>query len=406
VTLFIVIWSIVVTSASILLIRIFGRTGLSFILSYFIVFLIAPVSSFLLYRNFTYDLTVPVIVVALFSLVAGVMFTARFISRAEFCPKEASVSINLTVILFLSIILVLVLYGNFKIYQLIFSLYQVANLNDLNIAFSDPNLPSLGIYGRLSRLAIPAGLICFAAMVTTDSRHSKKYLGVFCLLFTASLIGVRRSIFIYQIIFYAITYLSTIRNVKQLFKSLLPLALVSFMIVSVFGYVQVNTNKSKQDSAVLSGLSDGLVYFSGNITYAECISRDIVGLQKGNSLPIYFIVTNRGKVGFDGVKKSFCEIYPGQLFNTSPAYFDFYNDFGYVGEVVFMLVMAFIATLFILGRISLLGLGSIFVSALLLMFRENIIGQLDILYSIVIYPILLSIIIRLSKGRKMRVSTV
>ncbi|ULH14257.1 oligosaccharide repeat unit polymerase (plasmid) [Deinococcus sp. KNUC1210] len=396
-------WSAMVVILASLMLTLYKRDGLVLTISYVVIFLVAPLSSIIAFPNFNYNTILPILVAAHTFFFFGLFFGFALKVKARPAYWEAMIIYNKRLLYFIVTLLFIVILGNLGVYSIIFSHYSIKSLNDLNIAFSDPNIPSLGIYGRMARLAIPAGLLCFTAASYSKIPHAKRILYIFCFLFTLTLIGVRRSILIYQLFFYIMAYLSISRSIWGTFKSIIPISFAALLIIFIFGYVQVSTNKTTSDSPLISGIRDGSLYFSGNLAYTECISQRGESLEKGNAIPIIYTAINRLGNSKDNVTKSFCNISEDVKFNTSPAYFDFFNDYGYIGVAIFMFLISFITTLCIVRAIPMAGLGAIFVTTVLFLFRENLVGQLDIILSILVYPFILFVFVRYNKEEQVGV---
>lgn len=377
--------------------KLIGRSSLALIFGMLILFVASPLTSYLIYDGFNYDSTFTLMIVFFATFAAAGMLVMLSFKINPSKSMEASFSLNWQAIHFLTIALVLSLFGTFMMYRLVFSVFSISNLNDLNIAFSSNLLPSLGIYGRLNRLAIPLGLLCLVLSRNTRDKKMRSILLIYCAIFTSMLIGVRRSTIIVQISLYVTFYLLTVNDIRSMIKSLLITCAAVFSSAWFFGLIQIATNKSAYENPIFSGLIDGLKYFSGNIAYAECISVGKYPYPSGNSLPFFYQLLNIREAG--EIYKPFCNIAVGELFNTSPVYFDLYNDGGWVMLIIFSISVSILIFMTYLNKINIIGMKVILTAAIVFFTRENIIGQYDTVYSIVVYILFLYIIRRISARR-------
>lgn len=397
-----IVWCLLCLVASFLMYARLKNKSIPVIFGYITLFVAAPASSLIVFQKFEYTNVIPLIISAHASFLIGVMIYVLFVKDRDYLLQERDVKYNLNIIIFLLISFLLVSFGNFKIYQTIFSLYSVGSLNDLNIAFNDPNIPSFGIYSRLSRLAVPLGIACLSMFVYSKDKGSKRVYFWACLIFTLTLVGVRRATLLNQLVFYIFILLPLIKSRSAFIKYTFFAAVTAALMATIFGYVQINTNKSKFDIPILSGFYDGSTYIAGNLPYAECLASTNLDFSKGNSFPFIYLIVNRVGSIDNEIKKPFCDIGDGLLFNTSPVYYDLYRDFGYVGVMIFMLILGF-GLMYSYGNVRFSGIQAMIAGSVFFGIRENLIGQYDTLFALMLYVPLVFLLTRLAKRRSANV---
>lgn len=348
--------------------------------------IVAPLASMLLFPSTEFDWTVTALSVFGLCLLAPQLLSASDHAWAETTIVESR---RMWTVLIGGAILVVL--GNVFVYRTLLSSYSIVNLYQMNVAWSDDTVPHFGIWGRLSRLAIPLGMLAFAIATLAPVRlGTRRRLYTLSAFFAISTIGVRRSTFLYVCAFYFIIWLTTIRDARRFVRVAAGGAVAYLSLLWFFGYIQIATHKSAYTSPWQSGLHEGLLYFAGNLPYAECAVNGGVKPTPGFSFP--FVTQLIGRLSGNDVHltKPFCMLATGQLFNTSPAYTDVAVDFGLLGVAVFgALLGALVAAAGSRLQRS-AGVHAVILATILFAVRENILGQLDVIQALVLYPIALS----------------
>lgn len=280
--------------------------------------------------------------------------------------------------------------------------YSVSSLNELNLVYSDPDLPEFGLIGRIGRLSMPLGLVSLVIWLETPRRNRRAFYLVIALLALVTLIGVRRSTFFYQVAFYLFLWLNQRARHGRLLRSGVLASGVIAGMLTFFGFVQVATNKASADlDSLTAGLEGASIYIGGNMPYSETLLANPESVERGFSFPIisYFISDVAGAERKD-LGKPFFPLPDGVLFNTSPAYTDVLIDFGTVGVILFGLALGTLLLLGIAGSNRWEGLHAVMLTIVAFSMRENMLGMLDVVQTIVVYPFLVYLLTRIARESK------
>jgi|GEM_PF-5947861 len=353
---------------------------------------IVPSLSTIVFPTFGYGSIAGLDLALMLAIVTPLLLLKR--SRISSDVTEGNFHFDKRTILLLCTLLLVVSIAALHMYRAIRSQASAGSLYDLNVAYAQSQ-KTFGLWSRVSRLAIPAGLACFLAGVYSQNSKQRGTYILFAVLFAATLLGVRRSVFFYEAAFYVLAYLTTISDGRRLLKVCAFSAVSSCLALLLFGYVQVQTHKSAYHSAWASGVHDGASYVTGNLAYAECLDQENVKLAPGTSFPDVSAVISKidGKFGHAGAKP-FCPLPDGRLFNTSPAYFDVDSDLGPLGVIGYGLLIGGSIGLLLRRSRRYIGLEVMLAGVVLFSFRENLLGSLDIVQSLLVYPLLTTLIFR------------
>lgn len=353
---------------------------------------IVPGVSAAIFPSVAYGSLAVLDVVLTLALVVPLILLKR--TRVSFDVTESKFTFNRKTLVLLTVLLAAVLITTLHMLRTLHDQASSGSLYALNVAYAQ-NEQTFGLWGRISRLAIPAGLACFLAGIYAKNSKERRVYILFAVLFAATLLSVRRSAFFYEVAFYVLAYLTTIQNGRRLFKVMAVGAGATCAALLLFGYVQVQTHKSQYESAWASGIHDGSSYVTGNLPYAECLNVGGTKLPSGTSFPDASAILSKlnGTSGHAG-DKPFCRLPDGQLFNTSPAYFDVNSDFGPLGVVSYGALIGVALGLLLRRSRRYVGLEVMLCGVVLFSFRENLLGSLDIVQSLLVYPVLVALIFR------------
>lgn len=365
----------------------FGRRAAPLALAYAVTFVLAPALSVLTFGDVGNSHAFKTLVVTQipFAVIGAVGGRAQEDERKK--PLEAELTVGKSVAWALIAAFVVTAAAS------IFTLVQitgganVTNAYDLNVAYSEARGDgSFGMVARVARLSIPFAVLCFAAGLLARTRRDRVIFFAFAALFTLELVSVKRSILFYTVAALILLWMTSVSDFRKLIRAVAGASLLGLAGLWFFGALQVATHKSAYDSAWESGLHEGATYISGNIPYAALFGPDGYTLPPGNSFPYFFQLFSPDLRGT--IEKPFGTLPDGKLFNTSPGYFDVWNDFGWFGLILFALGLAFLASFAVRGRMRTAGSVALTLLPVLFLFRSNVLGELDVLQALVVYPFL------------------
>lgn len=372
----------------------FGQSGTPLAVAYCATFVVAPLLSLLLYPDVARTHAFTIMVLAQLPFAAGAV-APRYATRGR--PYlESRLTWNPTVAAALTVAFVVTAAATVATLRQITGSGQVTNAYDLNVAYSEArDGGSLGIVGRLGQLALPFAVLCFAAGRTSPDRRTRLLYLAFSMLFTLELVSVRRSTLFYAVACFVIMALATITSTRRLFRVLIGSVAVLCASLWFFGFLQVATHKSRYTSAWDSGIHEGASYVSGNLSYASYFGDGGSPLPRGNSFPNLFQMVDPSLRG--AITKPFAALPDGQMFNTSPGYFDVWSDFGLFGLLTFCTALMWLGGRAAGGRMATLGSAALVLLPLTFLFRSNVLGEWIVLQSLVVYPVLVRLALVVSE---------
>lgn len=342
--------------------------------------------------------SIPILLLFCGSIVLPLLWAPK---RSPHRPSlESSIANSSAVRGFLFWIAIAILAATAYTMQVLLSNYSITSLYEMNEAYADRYLPSFGLAGRVSRLSMPVGIVCFVLALNHPKGKARLHFLGLSILMLACLIGVRRSTIFYEVGFMLFLWLSRQAQARRLLRSGVGASIVVMILIAFFGFIQIDTHKALSDSVVEASIEGALLYVGGNIPYGECLLTNPGLVSQGTSFPIVSYISSAlsGETRMD-LSKPFCVLSNGQAFNTSPAYVDVHLDFGEGGVILFGLMLGLLMALGVSGINRLEGVQAMTLTIVAFTVRENMLGMLDVVQALLAYPVLVAVLISLSHGQ-------